>query len=46
MFTITCTSIFSSQVLLEEAIEEKKRLTSETEQLKALLKREVDKLDR
>ncbi len=33
------------KALLDEALEEKRRLEGETEQLKALLKREVDKLD-
>lgn len=35
----------NASLLLEEALEEKKRLAAENEQLKTLLKREVDKLD-
>ena len=36
---------FPSQGLLEEADEEKKRLQGENEMLKALMKKEVDRLD-
>ena len=37
--------LVTTQIQLKEALDEKKRLHGETEQLKALLKREVDKLD-